>query len=535
MELQHKIPTFSITFAQAEKVVCKELLSYLLLEEHRTILRADSNASNLSFDYTQDLDEIREVSHGKADGYVGDSDDDEGDDGEGDDDDDDDEDDDDEDDDDEGDDDEGDDDEGDDDEGDDDEGGDDEGDEGDDKEGALEGPDNEGEQLRRASRSVLDYAVEYWLHHVQGIPEFDADILELCRRLLLDQEYRGNYINFIQRRRNYLPFIKCMPSWNPLFYLLYYGVSWVIEKLLELDNTLIERSSGKFGTPIIMAAQYCASLIPMLLKFKPNVDEKVQGFQLSALQHAIFIGNLEAVEALLGVANMDAQFSFGCIGYGFRNVTALHIAARQARWQFVAKMFAAGTNLEIPDEYGQTAIFKAISSNDLQTVKIVVGAGCNLTVRDFLGKTVLQHALELQNASIIAFLLSIMSNEESTLPLFFELDTLEWAEGELWYGNVKERLAGVNTTLEKPVYLPFAMPHRALGFFKQYIPSSMLERVPNLFSIQEEIRAGECDTLFIKNKNHPEKACVVVEVPGEIRSVLFRVKSADQGKYHTPT
>lgn len=130
------------------------------MEEHQATLRADSGASNLTFGYSQYIYENDETDldlYGETDGFyvhASDGNDDEygGDDGGG---------------------------------------GDNGGDGGggycsdDDKENTQGGSDNAGESRSQAApRRVLGYAVEYWLDHIQKIPEFDADILELCKKTL---------------------------------------------------------------------------------------------------------------------------------------------------------------------------------------------------------------------------------------------------------------------------------------------------------------------------------------------------------------
>jgi len=492
-DLARSLPKLMISQQQAEKLVCREAIRYLLFDDHRAALPAAEDTNAGGFDYSLDVDENFEAmdtwsdldsdsssedSSGSEaeDGYVPSERDSE---------------------------------------------------EHDTGQGAWD-------RCMESFKGPLAYSVQYWVDHLKQITEFDPTIFELCKKFLSDQAYRGNYLNFIWLRRFRPPFIKCMPSWNPLFYPLYYDVPWLVEALLEADPTLVNQKSGKYGTPLIMATHHNPSQIPMLLKFHPNVDGNTSGFQLNALQHAIFTGNLAAVDALLGVANLDVQFSFGCRGYGFTRVTALHIAARQARSMFVAKMFAAGANLEIRDDKGQTAIFRAISSDDLLTVKMLVGAGCDLGARDFLGKTVLQHAVELQNASITGFLLTSMRSKEATLSPSFEVLALEWAEDEIWYDTVKDIISdsAMGSAIE-PRRLPWSSSHlNVLGMIHRYIPPflSNILKHPGCGDRQERIMREREEFVIIADTD-PEEAYMVLAISGRVRSGYFRIQSADQGEY----
>jgi len=84
--------------------------------------------------------------------------------------------------------------------------------------------------------------------------------------------------------------------------------------------------------------------------------------------------------------------------------TPLHVASRSKNTVAVAKLVAAGVNVNKKNQYGWTPLHHAVWSADLGIVQKLVAAGAEIESEDNLGRTPLVAAVEYQRKDIAKFL-----------------------------------------------------------------------------------------------------------------------------------
>jgi ankyrin repeat protein len=124
------------------------------------------------------------------------------------------------------------------------------------------------------------------------------------------------------------------------------------------------------------------SAIRVLLKNNANVNIKCDS-ERSALYWAVLYGHREVVKILLKYkasihdTNKDKQ------------ITLLHITTDT---QMMTLLFEAGVNINAPDDYGRTPLYKSVDTHKIETVEWLLSKGANIQCITKSGQSLLHAA-----------------------------------------------------------------------------------------------------------------------------------------------
>lgn len=166
------------------------------------------------------------------------------------------------------------------------------------------------------------------------------------------------------------------------------------------------------------------------LYIAPQTNERVNTILIvNPLLHAAIKNNSDAINYI--VANKSARnlldkpattycssavitFNEGTttpVEFDDTNLSLLHIATIQSHNAIVQQLINLKTPINLRTEQGYTALFKAVKSNDVELVKILIDAGENPYIRNNLGENAIEYAKNKQN-KIDEQILKLLTQDE---------------------------------------------------------------------------------------------------------------------------
>lgn len=85
--------------------------------------------------------------------------------------------------------------------------------------------------------------------------------------------------------------------------------------------------------------------------------------------------------------------------------TALHYAVQDNKYDFVEKLLNAGADFELQDEYGNTALIRAVSSfkGDGRIIELLLANGADRNKKNNYGKSAVEWAKNIVNYDIVKY------------------------------------------------------------------------------------------------------------------------------------
>jgi ankyrin repeat protein len=106
---------------------------------------------------------------------------------------------------------------------------------------------------------------------------------------------------------------------------------------------------------------------------------------------------------LTEIADLPDFFGFAPVGIhtrGHFDTTPLHIAAIRGDTDVARRLLDAGAEIDVPAEYGWTALHEAVGQGHRDTVSLLVQRGASLSLVNDDGQSPLALAQILQNSDI---------------------------------------------------------------------------------------------------------------------------------------
>ncbi len=117
------------------------------------------------------------------------------------------------------------------------------------------------------------------------------------------------------------------------------------------------------------------------------------------LMEAARTGNINAVQMLIAAGtDLNLQNNGG--------ITALMMAAAQDHNDIVQMLITAGANLNLQEDNGITALMMAITAGHNDIVQMLIDAGADLNLQDRFGSTALMYAIMFAHTDIVAMLIA---------------------------------------------------------------------------------------------------------------------------------
>jgi ankyrin repeat protein len=155
---------------------------------------------------------------------------------------------------------------------------------------------------------------------------------------------------------------------------------------------------------IAVASAVATALLAASGAMAGNVDAPVRADGTTALQMAVFEGDLEEARRLLKAgANVHAMNDYG--------VNAMQLAADSANTELIALLLKAGADPESPNADGETALHLVARAGNVEAAKLLLKAGAKVDPREnFGGQTPLMWAAARRHPEMVELLASKGAN-----------------------------------------------------------------------------------------------------------------------------
>ncbi|AXI24111.1 Ankyrin repeats containing protein [Cardinium endosymbiont of Sogatella furcifera] len=200
---------------------------------------------------------------------------------------------------------------------------------------------------------------------------------------------------------------------GPLYLAAQKGYVEVVTLLLDpkyKDKVDVDAKDKDGNTALYVAARdNKASVVELLKSVEADVNLKGD-LEMTPLIVACYGGNLAAVNALLKCKNdNDKKININAVDKEQR--TALHRAAHQGNLEIInALLGVEGIEIKLneTDESGNTALHLAIYASQEEAAKRLIEAGVDVTIKNYSDKTPLMVAQDLALGGIIEALLKVL-------------------------------------------------------------------------------------------------------------------------------
>ena len=170
-----------------------------------------------------------------------------------------------------------------------------------------------------------------------------------------------------------------------------------IQKLLKSGANIMTKDNFGKPAPVIAVIQNDIPTMQALLNNGLNPNIKIFK-KATLLDFAFKLKHLGIAEILLKYG------ATGNFNLKFKNKTPLMIAIKNKRNSLIKLILKQKQDINIVDDYGQTALIYAVNNNNFQTVKTLLKKGADTTIREYQGKTALDLAKEKKLTTIISIL-----------------------------------------------------------------------------------------------------------------------------------
>jgi len=339
----------------------------------------------------------------------------------------------------------------------------------------------------------LRYAAKNWFEHLRFVETPNDSLFKLLLEHIVDRSDCPSH-RFIQQLAEDFTEATFSSHYFSYFHPLYHFFSasrpmWLIKRLLEAHPSVANQIfSPRLGNPLTVACrQFHYNMVRLLLAHGAEVEQLItfEGRTRHSLYHALECGNYDS-----------------------------------------AKIFVErGVDINAAMPAGWTLLHQAAVSGSLRFVELVVQAGCDMNPVTTSGKTPLTIAFELQQPSVVRYLIDHGASVEFLNSL--TQSQIEWAASDPWYPKLQEVL---NTNGKRPVHLTNEQVLQAAEYLSTRLP---LRIVPTVLDMAEYWAVNLVQREEFKKYDRRDKGknddYLSIVISATVKRIVFETISHDQG------